>query len=40
MSNKTKANEVQLDLSKLPTASYFVKVVSDGKSKIIKVIKK
>jgi hypothetical protein len=37
--NKTKANEVQLDLSKLPTASYFVKVVSDGKSKIIKVIK-
>lgn len=35
----TKATEVQLDLSKYPTATYFVKVVSEGKSKIIKVIK-
>uniref|UniRef100_UPI00374FE589 T9SS type A sorting domain-containing protein n=1 Tax=Flavobacterium sp. TaxID=239 RepID=UPI00374FE589 len=37
--NKTKANEVHLDLSKLSTDTYFVKVVSEGKSKMIKVIK-
>ncbi|MFI0490798.1 LamG-like jellyroll fold domain-containing protein [Flavobacterium sp.] len=37
--NKPKATEVQIDLSKLPTSSYFIKVVSDGKSKTIKVIK-
>jgi uncharacterized protein with PIN domain len=37
--NKPKANEVRLDLSKLTTDTYFVKVVSEGKSKMIKVIK-
>ena len=38
--NKTSSNNVQIDLSNLPTATYFVKVVSEGKEKTVKVIKK
>jgi uncharacterized delta-60 repeat protein len=36
---KTKATEVQIDFSRLPKATYFMKVVSEGKVKMIKVIK-
>jgi hypothetical protein len=32
-------SELQIDLSSLPTATYFVKVESNGKSKVVKVIK-
>lgn len=39
LNNKTNATDVKLDLSGLPMATYFVKVTSDGKSKMIKVIK-
>ena len=35
----TNQNMVQIDLSSLPSSTYFVKVESNGKSKIIKVIK-
>ena len=38
--NKTNSNNVQMDLSDLPAATYFVKVVSEGKEKTVKVIKK
>lgn len=36
---KTNQNLVQLDLSSLPGAAYFVKVESGGKTKVIKVLK-
>ncbi|MGC4040044.1 MAG: T9SS type A sorting domain-containing protein [Flavobacterium sp.] len=36
---KTNSTHVQVDLSRLAEATYFVKVASDGKEKIIKVIK-
>uniref|UniRef100_UPI00260DEFB6 T9SS type A sorting domain-containing protein n=1 Tax=Flavobacterium sp. TaxID=239 RepID=UPI00260DEFB6 len=36
----TNSTEIQIDLSSLPTATYLVKVTSDGKSKIVKVIKR
>ena len=36
----TNSTEVLIDLSSLPTATYLVKVTSDGKSKIVKVIKR
>lgn len=39
MTRKTNDSEVQIDLSPLADATYFVKVTSEGKSKIIKVIK-
>jgi len=37
---KTNATAVQIDLSRLPTATYMVKVISENKVKIVKVIKK
>ncbi|WP_395058851.1 T9SS type A sorting domain-containing protein [Flavobacterium sp.] len=39
LENKTNNSTVQIDLSNLPKASYFVKVTSEGKEKTIKVIK-
>ena len=39
ITNKTKHNEVVLDLSALPAATYFVKIISEGKSKMIKIVK-
>ena len=36
---KTNQNQVQIDLSSLPASTYFVKVESNGASKVIKVIK-
>jgi hypothetical protein len=35
----TNQNEIQIDLSSLPTATYLVKVESAGKSKVVKVVK-
>lgn len=35
----TDSNEVQIDLSSLPKANYFINVVSEGKTKVIKVLK-
>jgi hypothetical protein len=35
----TNQNEIQVDLSSLPTATYLVKVESAGKSKVVKVVK-
>ncbi len=40
MTKKTNEMDVQVDLSTLAEATYFVKVSSEGKSKIIKVIKR
>ncbi|WP_309613916.1 T9SS type A sorting domain-containing protein [Flavobacterium sp.] len=40
MNEKTNATEVQVDLSRLAEATYFIKVASDDKEKIIKVIKR
>ncbi len=40
MTKKTNATEVQIDLSGLAEATYFVKVISEGKEKVVKVIKK
>ncbi len=40
MSQNTHGTEVQIDLSALPSEAYLVKVVSEGTSKTIKVIKK
>lgn len=40
MTKKTNATEVQIDLSGLAEATYFVKVLSEGKEKVVKVIKK
>ena len=39
ITNKTKNKEVVLDLSALPAATYFVKIISEGKSKMIKIVK-
>ena len=39
MTEKTNATEVQVDLSRLAEAAYFIKVTSDDKEKVIKVIK-
>jgi hypothetical protein len=36
---RTNQNLIQIDLSSLPAAAYFVKVESNGKSKVIKVLK-
>ncbi len=40
MTKKTNEMDVQVDLSTLAEATYFVKVTSEGKEKIIKIIKK
>lgn len=37
--NKTNNTTIQVDLCKLPTATYFVKIKADGKEKIIRIIK-
>ena len=39
MDRKANQNEVQIDLSTLPASTYFVKVESNGNSKVVKVIK-
>lgn len=39
MEKKANQSEVQVDLSLLPASAYFVKVESNGKSKVVKVIK-
>ena len=39
LTHSTNSTEVQLDLSRLADATYFVRVVADDKQKIIKVIK-
>ena len=39
MTNKTNDSSVQVDLSHLAEAAYFIRVVSDNKEKVIKVIK-
>ena len=36
---KTDATEVQVDLSRLAEATYFIKVIADDKEKVIKVVK-
>jgi trimeric autotransporter adhesin len=40
MNKKTNSSNVQVDLSSFADATYFVKVVSEGKEKTVKVIKK
>ncbi|AKC20652.1 T9SS type A sorting domain-containing protein [Flavobacterium psychrophilum] len=40
LTNRTKGKEIVLDLSELPDATYFVKIISEGKSKIIRILKK
>jgi hypothetical protein len=40
MTKKTNSTDVQIDLSSLAAATYFVRVVSDEKEKTVKVIKK
>jgi hypothetical protein len=40
LDTKTSNKNVQINLSHLPNATYFVKVVSEGKEKTIKIIKK
>ncbi len=40
MAKKANETEVQIDLSQLAEATYFVKVTSEGREKIIKVIKR
>jgi hypothetical protein len=40
MTKKTNETDVQIDLSPLAEATYFVKVTSEGRDKIIKVIKR
>lgn len=37
--NKTNNTSIQIDLSNLPTATYFVKVKADGNEKTVKVVK-
>ena len=39
MTEKTDSTQVQVDLSRLAKATYFIKVASDDKEKVIKVIK-
>jgi hypothetical protein len=39
MESKTSTNQVQVDLSSLPAATYFIKVESNSNSKSVKVIK-
>jgi serine protease inhibitor len=39
MSEKTNSTQVQVDLSRLAEATYFIKVASDDREKIIKVVK-
>ncbi|WP_284653844.1 T9SS type A sorting domain-containing protein [Flavobacterium terrisoli] len=39
MERKTNQNQIQFDLSSLPSSTYFVKVESNGKSKVVKVVK-
>ena len=38
-SQKTNATQVQIDVSRLAEATYFIKVTADGKEKIVKIIK-
>jgi hypothetical protein len=40
LTKQTNFNQVEVDLTSLPSAAYFVKVVANGKTKVIKVIKK
>jgi serine protease inhibitor len=40
MTQETNSTEVQVDLSRLAEATYFVKVVSDDREKVIKVVKR
>jgi hypothetical protein len=40
LNSKFNSNNVKIDLSNLPNATYFVKVVADGNEKTVKVIKK
>ncbi|MES2863811.1 MAG: LamG-like jellyroll fold domain-containing protein [Bacteroidota bacterium] len=40
LNKKLNSTETTIDLSNLPSAAYFVKVVSEGKIKIVKVIKR
>lgn len=37
---ETNSKEIEIDMSSLPNASYFVKIISEGNSKAVKVIKK
>ncbi len=39
ISMKTNAKEIEVDLSALPSATYFVKIISDGRGKVVKVNK-
>ncbi|CAM4361390.1 T9SS type A sorting domain-containing protein [Flavobacterium terrigena] len=39
ISTQFKSKEIQLNLSTLPAATYFIKVTSEGKSKTIKILK-
>jgi len=36
---KTNAKVIEVDLSALPSATYFVKIISDGRGKVVKVNK-
>jgi len=36
---KTNAKEIEVDLSALPSSTYFVKIISDGRGKVVKVNK-
>lgn len=40
INKKTNANEVTIDLANLPSATYLMKVISEGKIKMVKVIKR
>jgi len=39
LNKKINATEVQIDLSSFPMATYLIKVVSEGKTQMIKVLK-
>lgn len=40
LKQKTNSDQIEIDMTKLPNATYFVKVVSEGISKTVKVVKK
>ena len=40
LKQNTNSNQIEIDMTKLANATYFIKVVSEGISKTVKVIKK
>ena len=39
LDKKITSNEFQIDLSNFQVSTYFIKIIADGKSKIIKIVK-